>query len=343
MTCSDGLVNRQIKICSWNICGAKDKLNNSQILKFLYEYDIIWILESKLVKTTCIPGFAVYHNVSRRGAHRGGVMLLVKHEFLKYIVRVNLDLESQIWLELSCYPNTNFGGIYVPPEDSPYYDPAIMANICAAISDKEQAIVVGDFNARVGKPRMMNERGEEYEYIGIIDNTQNAPGRSLLNICKEKSLVVANHLKYQTNIFGGNLTFKKGNKWISEIDQCIIHTKMLPALVKVEVRQDFIGSDHAPICASLNTLTAELLGPILREGAKNLGKSYIRPTTKSNQLLRTKPYKETNVENFKSYMSAHPPPVLTVDNIEGAINTSFQTMRDSAKESMQITNVNGNI
>ena len=79
------------------------------------------------------------------------------------------------------------------------------------------------------------------------------------------------------------------------------------------------------------------------EGAKNLGKSYIRPTTRSDLLHRTKPCRETDVENFRSYMSVHLPPVLTVDNIEGAINTSFQIMSNGAKESKQKTSANGNI
>ena len=202
--------------------------------------------------------------------------------------------------------------------------------------------MLGDFNARVGKPEMINTKGEEYEYIDIKDDTQNAPGRSLLNMCKEKSLVVTNHLKHRNRVFGGNLSFKKGNKWVSEIDLCLVHEKMLPALAKVEVRQDFIRSDHAPICVSLNTTAAEFLGPILLEGAQNLGKSYVRPSTKNDKLLRTQTCRETNVDNFKDYMSAHPPPVLTGDNIESAISTSFQTMRNGAKDSKQQTNINEN-
>ena len=42
-------------------------------------------------------------------------------------------------------------------------------------------------------------------------------------------------------------------------------------------------------------------------------------------------------------MSVHPPPVLTVDNIESAINTSFQIMSNGAKESKKNTSLNENM
>ena len=56
----------------------------------------------------------MYQNESRHGKHRGGVILLVKYSLQKFITNINLTLESQIWLELSCFPNTMFGGVYDP-------------------------------------------------------------------------------------------------------------------------------------------------------------------------------------------------------------------------------------
>ena len=106
-------------MCSWNIGGAKDKLSNDITLKFLHEYDVIWILEVKQISSTRIPGFIVYYNPSKHGNHREGVMLLIKYEVQNYIKSVKLELESQIWIELSCYPDTYFGGLYSSPEDSP--------------------------------------------------------------------------------------------------------------------------------------------------------------------------------------------------------------------------------
>ena len=94
--CSNRINNRTLRLCSWNIGGAKDKLTNSVILEFLHNYDIIWILETKQIQTTNIPFFLVYYNASRYGSHRGGVMLLVKHNIQKFLMNVNMTLESNM-------------------------------------------------------------------------------------------------------------------------------------------------------------------------------------------------------------------------------------------------------
>ena len=100
-----------VKMCSWNIAGAREKLNNENIIKHLRQFDVVWILETKMIKTTEISGFIPYYQPSRHGEHRGGILLLVKNYLEKYILNVNMNFESQIWLELSIYPKISFGGI----------------------------------------------------------------------------------------------------------------------------------------------------------------------------------------------------------------------------------------
>ena len=70
-----------------------------------------------------VPGFVMYHNPSKHGGHRGGVILLVKCNVMKYVTNVNLDVDGHIWINLLCYPTIHFGGVYLLPVDSPYYDP----------------------------------------------------------------------------------------------------------------------------------------------------------------------------------------------------------------------------
>ena len=68
-----------------------------------------------------MSGFISYDNPSVHGKHRGGILLLVKNYLQKYILKVNMNLESQIWLEFSFFPNISFGGVYIPPEDSQFF------------------------------------------------------------------------------------------------------------------------------------------------------------------------------------------------------------------------------
>ena len=70
--------------------------------------------------------------------------------------------------------------------------------------------MLGDFNARVGKPDISDSDGRKLEYVDICDRTQNAPGKKLINLCKDKSLVIANHLKHSSR--SGQYEAKK---WIS--------------------------------------------------------------------------------------------------------------------------------
>lgn len=54
-----------IRLCSWNIGGVKDKLQNNNILSFILNFHIIWLLETKSSQKFGVPGYTVYHNPSK--------------------------------------------------------------------------------------------------------------------------------------------------------------------------------------------------------------------------------------------------------------------------------------
>ena len=292
---------------------------------------MIWILETKQIQSISVPGFLVFHKAYKGATHRGGVMLLVKNYFQKFLKNVNLTLESQIWFELSCYPNTRFGGIYIPPKDSLYYDQNIIANMCAQMNDIEKVVILGDFNARVGKPDMLDSQGRNLEYANICDMTQTAPGKSLINLCKENSLVIANHLCYGNKRLGGNLSYRKRNSWISELGLCLLHEKCLPLVKELTTRQDIGGSDHAPLCVTMDIKESELIAPFILNRAKHLGQSYVTPKQRNNKLQRTEPSKNVELSNFKSYMEDHPPTALSEDDIHSALSTGLKLLNEGAK------------
>ena len=65
-------------MCSWNIAGAREKLNDKDIDMHLRQFDVVWILETKMIKTTKISGFIPYYKPSIHGEHCGGILLLDK-------------------------------------------------------------------------------------------------------------------------------------------------------------------------------------------------------------------------------------------------------------------------
>ncbi len=102
-----------MKLCSWNICSVKEKLQDPDIFHFLMQYDMVWLTEVGSVHQKSVPGFYMYNNKSRKGYHRGGVMLLVKCALMPYVTRVDMDTDDMIWVELSLCAGVSLGGLSV--------------------------------------------------------------------------------------------------------------------------------------------------------------------------------------------------------------------------------------
>ena len=73
----------------------------------------------------------------------------------------------------------------------------------------DNMIVLGDLNARVAMPALEDPEGMPYVYKDVADHTLNARGRSILNMCSNNDMVVANHLYYNNRQRGGNLSYKR--------------------------------------------------------------------------------------------------------------------------------------
>ena len=103
--------NRELRLVSWNVGGLRDKLDEPDILKFVFGYDLVWLLETKKYFHLNVPGFSVYANVSRSGQHRGGIVMLVKRWLTEYVSRIDTEAEGQIWIQLSWWPHLKLGGV----------------------------------------------------------------------------------------------------------------------------------------------------------------------------------------------------------------------------------------
>ena len=189
----------------------KEKLQNPSILSFLLNFDIVWILETKYFSQSSVPGFRVYLNESRKGRHRGGVIMLVKCALVDYITRVDTDDEGMIWLELSMCLRIKLDGVYIPPAGSLYFDMSLFGLLQARCADSEKCIILGDFNARVGVASI-EVGGVNMQYSNVKDMTVNGHGRVIQNICNKNEMVIVNHLKTNGVVFEGDLSFRSGNR-----------------------------------------------------------------------------------------------------------------------------------
>ena len=112
---------RSVSFISWNINGAKTKLEKGKVKEMLYEYDIISLNEVKTPLRVSLPGYGEYKSNVRGSSDRGGTVLLVKNHINQFVTNVDLTVEDQIWLQLKFAPRCLFGFCYIPPSDSQYY------------------------------------------------------------------------------------------------------------------------------------------------------------------------------------------------------------------------------
>ena len=189
-----------------------------------------------------------------------------------------------------------------------------MGTLASHTCETGNMLVMGDFNARVGTPDLVDNDNIPYVYSGIEDNTVNARGRSLVNMCSNNDMIITNHLKYNNKQLGGNLSFKRRGHWISELDLCLAKQGCLNQIVDVYIRQDILGSGHAPLCVTLGIPTATLTSiNALTNRASMLGQTY-NHTKEIKRLEKSRSYKTIDMQNFNRLMHDITPPYLPMVN-----------------------------
>ena len=328
----------QLKICSWNIAGVKDKLQNHRILEFVMDFDIVFILESKMYFNLNVPGFTIYTNVSSAGKHRGGVIMMLKSRLSNDVLSVNTDNEGQIWLTMSWWPSLKFGGIYIPPNDSPCYNSVIHGTLASQTLLQGNIIVLGDFNGRVGThPYITNDEGQIYQYYEGMDTTINNHGRTLMNICNNNDMVIVNNLSYLDKHFKGNLTYRQGDRWVSEIDLCLSKKSCLNLIQDLQIHREVRGSDHAPISITLKLRTTNTIAVkdlVCRSVALNQPQQ--PPTMEHDKPRKSASYKEIDLESLKTSLQDIPPPILeNTSNVDLALTSGLNSIVETTERCMK--------
>ena len=261
-------------------------------------------------------------------------MMLVKSKLAESISRVDTDTEGQIWITFSWWLNMKLGGVYIPPEDSPYYQPVHFGNLVQHSAGADKIVVMGDFNSRVGTPRIKDKNDNMYAYRDVSDIFVNEHGKTLMNVCNNNSLVVANHLYHTGRQLGGNLSFKRRHNWISEIDLCIVRNDCIDLLQEVYVNQEIPGSDHAPLCVKLRTDTKEAPSPhVLLQRASSLGQHYCAHQAE-RRMQKSMPYKEVDMDRLIRTLQAVAPPTMEMvsdaASMEEVIMEGCRTVTEAA-------------
>ena len=126
-----------------------------------------------------IPGYEVIYGRTCTSV-KGGVILLIKIYLYNRIIDIDITAIGQIWSRLDPFPGVLFGGFYMAPHDSIYYENASLSFILCEYMDNATHTHTwfGDFNGRLGKTvRTLVADNEHFSYkpgthsvdVGILD------------------------------------------------------------------------------------------------------------------------------------------------------------------------------
>ena len=333
---------KALKVCSWNICGVRDKFESTFLLNYAHSFDILWLSEVKTGLSVYVPGFVTYQNINKDCSHRGGIVLLVKHSLVKYVKMVDVSEPGQIWLYLTICPKLALGSCYMPPIDSLYSEPSLLGNIQAKLfTTRKITILIGDMNARVWDLTELNEllSGTNAKYEHLSDMTTNEQGRQILQMCKETKMVVVNHLNEAENSRNTELSFRKKQRWISELDICIADKKALPIITRLRTEQSLrMPSDHAPLEMNLQWNSSFAQSEELAARSEALGAYKVKPRP---LIQRGPPIHSVNENAFTNFLQQSPlPNYESFPDIEASITWLNELMNTAAKQACMVRHNN---
>ena len=202
------------------------------------DYDIICLNEIKTCLPIAFPGYVSYVSYDKENGNRGGTCVFIRHSLNKYVFDIDMSSADQVWFKLKCVPGVLFGSCYVPPSDSEYFNYAQISNIQEQLKSSENisgsvivgnisgSVIVEDMNARLGVAVREQAAGVVrccYPAIPDPVSTPNDNAAAMLGICMEGKLLVVNNLQMEDVYFPSKKTFRKGRKWVSELDTCITY------------------------------------------------------------------------------------------------------------------------
>ena len=252
-----------LKFCTLNVGGLRKKLDDTDFLQFLNDFDIVSLQETFMLNNDLLqdsftdfmpPFFSPATKLSSQGRCSGGVIVLVKQNLKNYVSELQNKLPNCITLkfkniftnELTCiFP-------YVPCASSPYYNNLEIKNGIILLDNylhdiynenmNSSFIILGDLNSRMSNVQPICDCDIASKYIDDVNDTAffssdntayfrksedliiNTFGKSLIEMCSTFNLIVMNGFcKGDTK---GEFTFisPNGN---SVIDYCLVSDDLL--------------------------------------------------------------------------------------------------------------------
>ena len=260
--------SHRLKIGTINVCGLKSKMNYPEFTKFIEQYDIVCILETKLDKYDKIemPNYTFLSKPRTDEYKRksGGIGFFINNSLSANVVTLDSDCEYVFWLKtLDKFVNQNeivLGALYIPPETSKFYNNdeifLLENDINAKCTQFENVIITGDANGHTSNlpdfSEFDNFLSEHFELDTVTTssfdschklselniplyrksqcNKVNRLGTKLLDICKHNNLFILNGRMGKDKDIG-KFTFRD----ISVIDYSLASPNMLGSIEAFDI------------------------------------------------------------------------------------------------------------
>lgn len=310
--------SKLLSLSCWNVHGLSKKfylgakLSNDDFLRSVTSNDFIILTETWSSDHLSLPGFHLFtipakkYRIKKHGRSSGGLALAFKIHLNEGITLISCH-DDYIWCKLDkhffCLEKDIFlCAIYVPPKDSPYFNPDIFHDLesdIAKFSKDGFVILAGDFNARTGCALdfVANDNCPHIPGDNILpqcnlgsrkncDNHINEHGKNVLDICKTGDLRILNG-RTKGDSFG-KITFHSP-QGISTVDYIIASHEMLNLIESLVVKPPSIFSDHSQIICWIKCSPTTSSQPIPKTQHKlfNLPKQYIWDKNSSQKYLNT--------------------------------------------------------
>ena len=177
-----------------------------------------------------------------------------------------------------------------------------------------------------------------------VDAGQNSNGKDIIQICKDNNMLVINNLKYKSKVFKGSLTFRKKEKWISELDVCIASHGIASNIVEFTVNNSLqFPSDHAALSVILDFPESMMSAQCLLQKALNLDSHAILNTSADEKCKQPVSMERLDCESFISELNQHALPTIdhsiSTDEVAGNVTDILYLCASKSKKafSKQVT------
>ena len=319
-----------LRILGVNIDGATSKLEKPVCVNLFNGYDIVCLSEVKTTYPFGVPGFECIRSLVIEGEEqRGGVAVLFKSDIWSEVYDVIRE-KDQVWFKLYCAPGFLFCAIYVTPSDSPYCDPCVISLMQSNVkSSRANAVIIGDLNARIPNLSPLNDIGRNISYAANVDTKTNPNGKAILKTCIVCDLKPINHLQHHERSFTGNLTYKKGKMWVSQLDWCLVSANALDNVADFSILQSAgLPTNHAPVSVELRNFEPSTVELVSRSSM--LGESDIPVAQPHRKHI---PVAAIDSNAFTASLPPPPDTLFAVSDVDSLAAVVSDTLYETARQS----------